>query len=1762
MEKNMKTKAMLILAIALALLPLPSLWAQGDTRYNTDMNLPFNAKAGEVNPQTGDISLQVTDLSLPGRGGYGFSFGRTWTLSQSNAFNMYFKDGANRLNSNTVERTSRLGAGWRSSLPVIIENTETGYESTYLFFGSSAFQIDRAGVEIHDDQKSNLKGYDLLDLRIYKSQAVSYSAYDDGGLPRNFSALKSQYVLADNSGDTSVYQLILKSNETYWFRADGKIMMQEDRTGLNRIWYFYQNAPDGGSRLKLVVDIIGREIVFGYNTDGNLSSISWPVTYWSKTGETRSQQTETRSVQYHYQSAESALLTTDEWNAWKSSVNEYKTPYLLVATKDPMNQSLGSETHYSYSTGTASFTYDSKNAGHRSNLYILLTGQTQEALGTAYRNKRTFEYQNPAEGAHSKLLYAGFMEYFKISRQYFVDRHGRVMNDNRYVYHDEGEQGNYNQYQAVIQCGGVKSTYTYLLSDVPKERHVLKSLRVETEDGSLALTDYAYNDDRTKKAENVYRQGQWVYGEAFQYDDKGNLKWHRDRQGLITSRIYDQVYSIPTEEEKVVTVDGSPQTYRTVNVLDDKGLVIRQTIFLSGRAVDVAKYVYDVYGNPVSQTDALGQITTTVFDSVTHSFPIKSYQNVDGTDWPGGIDSSWKQAPPTQKKTRRIRSWRVFNSDGSVWLELDESGAGVEHYYDKRGAEIQTIFPNADDPRGFAIPIWVDASDQPLNGGDDFEDFTGLASFSGFLSARSLNPGMRKNIDYLMDKTVTTMDLDVGLGLIKESGVQGNGLGNVEEEIEYAETENYSKRMSYDNLGQMIAMTDADAGAAYTIVTIHDTQVEKHDKTWLVKYDDLGRKIQVIYPKTEENKTPSVKQIYYNDVENITTGVDEEGRTTVEKRDWNGNVIEMTQYGDSRTSTVDRQVTKFVYDELNRKTAMIDPRGITVRYRYDERGLLVQEEYEPEDGSASLSDMMTYDDNGQLVERKDRKGQRIVLSYDRMGRKILETYFDSTNLGAGSLRTDYNERGAVVRSENTGLIEHFVYDISGRLITLDRKLGDALSVERSRIGQQLWGGALDPVFSFTYQYNDAGFVTQMGYPDGSNHYFTYQNRLGRLVKIEQMPNGGTRTSFVDNLEYNKSGVVNKMTYANNTVQTWTFDNRKRISHIAVGSGGAGSNILDLSYQLNGVGDITSINNNEYGYDGFDRLISAKTLIPTQVNPNPEDPKKLVDEGFGAYQALPPLQFQGEIREYSTAADLNADGRINGLDLIMASFTQDTAIYDIESFAYDKSGNRISLVQNGVEFIYEYGVMNKLERIYKKTSPTAAKELYIEYAYDANGNTIQRKTHAPMGIKTENWTYDVLNRLVQSGNASSSTTKNYYDTAGNRFLKESSDGSVTLYLRHGALTVAMDLELPALTESGYKGKINRYVLSGDLLAGRVATTVNTDNSTTESSNWYHLDHLNSTKAVTNAAATIEIYYEYRAFGEALSELGSGTAKYTYGGKELDFDKNLYYFNARFYDATMGRFINIDPVQARINWFLYCHNNPLSFCDPTGLSEPEETYGAILSVTGNKAAQGVAYIMSASVDKENLNINENITSFQKIIAGAGETVNIGFFEPQKNLSLAYIPSGGMASIEIFGIAGTYKKTLMEPGLYDIGTLMLQLDSAATVDQIMSAMDKADLFDTINNLVGLATSIAGPVLSISGKLIVNPMMTTIINAAGNISSAVGIGSDLLSSGNTYRNVQNKLTKEYMKQYNPYFQKELGIRFGREEYSKFLEKIKMDNK
>ena len=106
-------------------------------------------------------------------------------------------------------------------------------------------------------------------------------------------------------------------------------------------------------------------------------------------------------------------------------------------------------------------------------------------------------------------------------------------------------------------------------------------------------------------------------------------------------------------------------------------------------------------------------------------------------------------------------------------------------------------------------------------------------------------------------------------------------------------------------------------------------------------------------------------------------------------------------------------------------------------------------------------------------------------------------------------------------------------------------------------------------------------------------------------------------------------------------------------------------------------------------------------------------------------------------------------------------------------------------------------------------------------------------------------------------------------------------------------------------------------------------------------YVHQDHLGSTVAVSDAAGQAVGRVQYDPYGEVItSTLPVTLTERLFTGQRFDSSTGLYYYNARYYDPYLGRFIQPDtlvpdPLNPQAwNRFSYCGNNPVSYVDPGG------------------------------------------------------------------------------------------------------------------------------------------------------------------------------------------------------------------------------------
>jgi RHS repeat-associated protein len=324
----------------------------------------------------------------------------------------------------------------------------------------------------------------------------------------------------------------------------------------------------------------------------------------------------------------------------------------------------------------------------------------------------------------------------------------------------------------------------------------------------------------------------------------------------------------------------------------------------------------------------------------------------------------------------------------------------------------------------------------------------------------------------------------------------------------------------------------------------------------------------------------------------------------------------------------------------------------------------------------------------------------------------------------------------------------------------------------------------------------------------------------------------------------------------------------------------------------------------------------------------------------------------------TVIDYNYDPTNFRLNQITTTGPGSTVLQNL-TYTYDPAGNVASITdvntpQNNQNFVYDH-----LDRLTSATGPygSSGAQATLNYAYDSIGNLLCNsqllstcsaaspnytypanglRPHAVTQVQTaggswsytydaagnmitgaeRSFTYDAENRLTKV-TTSGGTTQMEYDYAGSR-VKKTANGSSTTYI-HGIMEC---------TPSGCA----KYYFVGET---RVALK-----DAFGQVYYYHTDHLGSSAVVTNASGAEVQRLAYFPFGKTRTNSGSFDVHHKYTGQEFDDSSNLYFYNARYYDQDLGRFIQPDTMGVSydnpqtLNRYSYVLNNPLRYTDPTG------------------------------------------------------------------------------------------------------------------------------------------------------------------------------------------------------------------------------------
>lgn len=213
---------------------------------------------------------------------------------------------------------------------------------------------------------------------------------------------------------------------------------------------------------------------------------------------------------------------------------------------------------------------------------------------------------------------------------------------------------------------------------------------------------------------------------------------------------------------------------------------------------------------------------------------------------------------------------------------------------------------------------------------------------------------------------------------------------------------------------------------------------------------------------------------------------------------------------------------------------------------------------------------------------------------------------------------------------------------------------------------------------------------------------------------------------------------------------------------------------------------------------------------------------------------------------------------------------------------------------------------------------------IQGAIQSNKGKILKDANGNMVIAGDKWiAYDYDNRPQKVVTEDGTMTTFTYDHEGQRvqqkvYAPSSSTPLVSTYI--GTIYEAKGSE-----------RI-KYIYAGSQRVAQVSSINGTS--------YFHTDHLGSASLMTNTLGTLTRSWGYLPFGGTFKTEGTGKADWRYTGQRQDDSTGLYFYNARYYDPVLGRFVSPDPLVSNsfypqsLNRYAYCNNNPINFIDPSG------------------------------------------------------------------------------------------------------------------------------------------------------------------------------------------------------------------------------------
>ncbi len=435
--------------------------------------------------------------------------------------------------------------------------------------------------------------------------------------------------------------------------------------------------------------------------------------------------------------------------------------------------------------------------------------------------------------------------------------------------------------------------------------------------------------------------------------------------------------------------------------------------------------------------------------------------------------------------------------------------------------------------------------------------------------------------------------------------------------------------------------------------------------------------------------------------------------------------------------------------------------------------------------------------------------------------------------------------------------------------------------------------------------------------------------------------------------------------------------------------------------------------------------------------------------------------------------------------------------------------------------YTYNELNQL------TSKRDA-EGTTNYTYDKRGNRTRSKLANWLYNRCYDFVYDETNHLVRGTPSSTVTSEYTWNGLGVRVNNtQTSQNSATLDRDYVIdYTSAERNDLAVYAEGFYKKPLNNSALydgqiydQKNIYAGATRVELfyheHLDKNGNEGKNlllYTHEDIMGSTvrySAVNPSYSYDDSYYDasfykefnyeehvYDSWGGVQTSNGylndprTTVVEPNYTGHAYDSVLQIYFADARFYDAANRQWMSSDPVKSGLNWYQYCYGNPTTYYDPDGEIPTVVVgvaVGAVVGGVGTYVENVIIRGQTWEESKANILANTAAGALAGGLIGSGAGLAIGLHATAVG-NIAFAGRVGAGAVYSYQTGGSVMNGAVGGALAAAGgggSLILQFGMAGA-GSIATEYGNSTLISNKDELLPLQTVVHG---GIAGALAVIP-------------------------------------------------------------------------